>query len=89
MTEVRDQRSAISNQRSAITRRESGVDEYLFRAICVSFFKLITDLRLLTSGSCALPFALSTVAALLLALAFPASAQQPVKITRIGFLINW
>jgi putative ABC transport system substrate-binding protein len=76
MTEVRDQRSAI-------TRRKSGTGEYLFRAICVSFFKLITDLRLLTSGSCALLFALS---ALLCALSFSASAQQPTRVPRIGYL---
>jgi putative ABC transport system substrate-binding protein len=83
MTEVRDQRSAISNQRSAITRRKSGTGEYLFRAIFVSFFKLITDLRLLTSGSCALLFALSAV---LFALSDSASAQQPKKVPQIGYL---
>jgi putative ABC transport system substrate-binding protein len=51
-------------------------------------FKPISDLRLLISGSCPLPFALSFLGAMLFALCVSASAQQPKKVPRIGFLFN-
>src|SRR5438309_1655070 len=49
---------------------------HLVCAFCYSVVKPISDLRLLISGSCAL----------LLALSFPAAAQQPTKVPRIGYL---
>ncbi|HXV79619.1 MAG TPA: ABC transporter substrate-binding protein [Candidatus Binatia bacterium] len=49
-------------------------------------FKPISDLRLLISGLCSLPFALCSVALSLLALSNLVEAQQPGKVYRVGFL---
>ena len=62
---------------------------YAERFLCVLSAKVvkpISDLRLLISGLCPLPFLLSLVCAMLLALCSVAEAQQPKKIPRIGYL---
>jgi putative ABC transport system substrate-binding protein len=73
MTEVGDQKSAVRNQRTEISRRDAGCTE-LF--LCASVVKSISDFRLLISVLCALLFALCV----------SAQAQQPKKVPRIGFL---
>ena len=76
MTEVRDQRSAVRNQRPEINRRGAGYAGLFLCAFCASLVKSISDLRLLISVLCAM----------LLALCLPAQAQQPKKIPVIGRL---
>jgi putative ABC transport system substrate-binding protein len=79
MTEVRNQRSAVRNQRAEINRRDAECAELLLCALCASsVVKSISDLRVLISGLCAMFFALS----------FPAVAQQPAKVWRIGVLVS-
>jgi ABC-type uncharacterized transport system substrate-binding protein len=75
MTAVRCQTSEVRKQRSGT----NGQLQYIGRLFCALFssvFKPISDIRLLISVPCALLWALS----------FPAEAQQPGKIHRIGFL---
>jgi hypothetical protein len=57
--------------------------------LCVLFatvVKPISDLRLLITGLCPLPVALSLLGALLLALCASVHAQQPGKVYRVGRL---
>jgi ABC-type uncharacterized transport system substrate-binding protein len=60
--------------------------ELFSSVVFATVMKPISDLRLLISASCPLPFALSLLCALLLTLSAPAQAQQPGKIYRIGVL---
>jgi putative ABC transport system substrate-binding protein len=76
MTEVRDQRSAVRNQRPEINRRDAGYAGLFLCAFCASLVKPISDLRLLIAVLCAVLFALC----------LPVQAQQPAKIPRIGLL---
>src|SRR5437773_5391122 len=76
MTEVRDRRSAVRNQRAEINRRDAERAELFLCALCASVVKSISDLRVLISGLCALLFVLS----------FPAVAQQANKVPRVGYL---
>jgi hypothetical protein len=76
MTEVRAQRSVVRNQTGEINRRDAECAELFLCALCASAVKLISDLRVLVSGLCALLFALC----------LSAEAQQSTKIPRIGFL---
>jgi len=76
MIEVRDQMSAVRNQRAEISRRDAECAEPVPCMPCVSLVKPISDLRLLISGLCALLFALCA----------SADAQQAPKVSRIGFL---
>jgi ABC transporter substrate binding protein len=76
MTEVRDQRSAVRNLRTEINRRDAKCAELFLCGLCASVVKSIPDLRVLISVLCALLFALC----------FPAEAQQPKKVPRIGYL---
>jgi hypothetical protein len=64
---------------------DAGCGALSIRATCRGC-ETISDLRLLISGLFPLPFALSLVSALLLALCVSANAQQPGKIPQIGFL---
>jgi putative ABC transport system substrate-binding protein len=77
MTEVRQQRSAVRNQRAEINCPDAECAER-FLCACASAVKPISDFRLLISVLCALLFALS----------FPAEAQQPTKIHVIGILMS-
>jgi putative ABC transport system substrate-binding protein len=86
MTEVRDQRSAVGNQREEINRGEAECAERFLCVLCASVAKPISDLRLLISGLCALLFALCLLCAMLFALCHSVWAQQAKKVTRIGFL---
>jgi putative tryptophan/tyrosine transport system substrate-binding protein len=74
MTEVRDRRSAVRNQRAEINRRDAERAELFLCALCASVVKSISDLRVLISGLCAL----------LLAFSLPAQAQS--KIPHVGIL---
>jgi putative ABC transport system substrate-binding protein len=76
MTEARDQRSAVRNRRADIMSGDAERAERCPCALFATIVKPISDFRLLISGLCALLFALS----------FPAEAQQPTKVPRIGFL---
>jgi len=58
MTEVSDQRSAVRNQRAEINRRDAECAERFLCVLRVAL-KPISDLRLLTSGLCAMLLALS------------------------------
>src|SRR6266705_5079850 len=78
MTEVRQQSSAVRNQRQEINRRDAECAEHFFCGLYVSVVKPLSDLRLLISGLFALLFALS----------FPAEAQQATNVHRIGYLTN-
>jgi len=66
MTEVSDQRSVFRNQRAKINRRDAECAERFLCVLRVSAVKPISDLRLLTSGLCAM----------LLALSLPVHAQE-------------
>jgi putative tryptophan/tyrosine transport system substrate-binding protein len=77
VTAVRSQRSAIRDQRAAINRQDAECADLLLYAWCASLMKLISDLRFLISGLCAL----------LLALSVPAQAQQ-LKVPLIGYLVS-
>jgi tripartite-type tricarboxylate transporter receptor subunit TctC len=59
MIEVRQQRSAVKNQRAEIDRRDGECAERFLCVLRVSAVKPISDLRLLTSGLCAMLLALS------------------------------
>ena len=73
MTEVRQQRSAVRNQRD----RFSHLDTKRFLCgLCASAVNPIFDLRLLISVLCVLFFALCA----------PADAQQQAKLPKIGWL---
>jgi putative tryptophan/tyrosine transport system substrate-binding protein len=66
---------------------DAGYAERFLSDLLAAVAKPISDLRLLTSGLYPLPFALSLVGALLLALCSFAEAQQPTKkIPRVGFV---
>jgi putative ABC transport system substrate-binding protein len=78
MTAVRQQRSAVRNQREEINRRDAECADHFFCGLYASVVKPLSDLRLLISGLCAL----------LLAFSVPIEAQQPQKIPRIGFLMG-
>jgi putative ABC transport system substrate-binding protein len=66
---------------------DAGRPMHFLCALFVTVMKPIFDLRLLISGLCVLPFALSFSGAMLLALCLPAHAQQqPGKGPRIGFI---
>jgi len=67
---------------------DAGYAERFLSDLLAAVAKPISDLRLLTSGLYPLPFALSLVSAVFLALCVPADAQQPAKVPRIGFLAN-
>src|SRR6266571_697630 len=58
MTEVRDQKSAVRNQKIEINRRDAECAEHFLCVLRVSAVKPISDLRLLIPGLCALLFAL-------------------------------
>ena len=73
MTEVRQQRSAIRNQRERVSRLDA---KCFLSALCASAVNPIFDLRLLISALCALLFAVC----------LPVEAQQPEKAPRIGYL---
>src|SRR5262245_41167580 len=60
MTEVRDQRSVVRNQRAEINRRDPKCAELVLCALCASVVKSISDLRVLIFGLCALLLALSS-----------------------------
>jgi putative ABC transport system substrate-binding protein len=72
MIEIRDQRSAASNQKSDIRRRNAG---RLLCTLSASAVKPISDIRVLISGLCVL----------LLALCAHVEAQQPAKIPLLGY----
>ncbi len=61
MTEVRSQRSAVRNQKVAINCRDAKCAESFSCGFCASASKLISDLRLLISGLCAMLFALCSI----------------------------
>ena len=73
MTEVRQQRSAIRNQRERVNRLDA---KCFLSALCASVVKPTSDFRLLISALCALLFAVC----------LPVEAQQPEKAPRIGYL---
>jgi putative ABC transport system substrate-binding protein len=73
MIEIRDQRSAASNQRADIRHRKT---RRFLCDLCASAVKPISDFRLLISGLCVL----------LLVLCAHVEAQQPTKIPRVGVL---
>jgi len=75
MMEVRDQRSAVRNQRAEIGCRDAKCAELFLCALCAFVVKSISGLRVLICG-------------LLLALSFPADAQEPAKVWRIGVLVS-
>jgi hypothetical protein len=76
MTEVRDQRAAVRNQRAEMNRRDAEGAGLFLCALCASMVKSISDPRVLVSGLCAL----------LIALCVSVEAQQPTKVPRIGYL---
>jgi ABC-type uncharacterized transport system substrate-binding protein len=65
---------------------DAGYAERYLSDLLAAVAKPISDLRLLISGLYSLPFALSLAGALLFALSFPAEAQQPKKVPRIGYV---
>ena len=73
MTEVRQQRSAVRNQRDNLA---TWIRMLSLRPLCLRGRIPIFDLRLLTSVLCVLLFALCA----------PADAQRQVKIAKIGWL---
>jgi len=75
MMEVRDQRSAVRNQRAEIGCRDAKCAELFLCALCAFVVKSISGLRVL-------------ICVLLLALSFPADAQEPAKVWRIGVLVS-
>ena len=78
MTEVRDQRSAVRNQSAEINRRATRRAALFLCVLCASVVKPISDLRVLISGLCAL----------LVALSFPAHAQETKNLARIGMVLS-
>jgi putative ABC transport system substrate-binding protein len=86
MTEVSDQRSVVRNRRADIMSDDNGYAARFLYALFARVMKPISDLRLLISGLYPWPFVLSSVGAMLFALCVSASAQQPKKVPRIGFL---
>jgi hypothetical protein len=78
MTEISDQRSVVRNRGANIMSEDAGYPQRFPCAVFATVVKPISDLRLLISG----------LFVLLLALSFPAQAQQPKKAPRIGLLIS-
>jgi len=76
MTEVRDQRSAVRNQSAKINHPSTKRAKLFPCVLRASVVKSVFQLRVLLSGLCAL----------LLALGFPAEAQQLKKVHRMGVL---
>jgi ABC-type uncharacterized transport system substrate-binding protein len=76
MTEVRDQKSEVENQKGEIISQNAGRAERFLYALYARLAKPISDLRLPMSGLCASLFALGV----------SAQAQEPGKVYRIGFL---
>jgi putative ABC transport system substrate-binding protein len=76
MTEISGQRSVLRNRKVDIISENAGCAEFFLRALFATAVKPISDLRLLISGLCAL----------FLALCVSAQAQQPRKVSKIGFL---
>src|SRR2546427_193652 len=68
--------TAVRNHRAEINRRDAECAELILCVLCASVVKSISDFRVLISVLCAM----------LLALSFPADAQQPKNVPRIGFL---
>jgi putative tryptophan/tyrosine transport system substrate-binding protein len=66
---------------------DAGCGALSIRATCRGC-ETISDLRLLISGLCPLPFALSLVGAMVFALCVIAEAQQPKKLPRLGYLVT-
>ena len=95
MTDIRRQRSEVSSEESEgdVMCEDAGCADRFLCVPLATVTKPISDLRLLISGLVPLPFALSLVTVMFLALCsmllapcFPVEAQQLGKIPRIGYV---